>query len=80
VSHHTEAEGFPPLPLMAGMQFRLRAISPTTGAAVTGVTATEWAIYGRDASGGELTDEPLPRWLPDGDESDGADADLGDGA
>jgi hypothetical protein len=73
VAHHTEAEGYPPIPLNAGMRFRLRTISPTTGSAVTGVTATEWAIYGRDYSampeeeGGEL-----PTWVPSGDEGDGA--------
>lgn len=54
MAHHTEQVGFPAIPLNAGMKVRLRAISPTTGAAITGVTAREWAIYGRDES------EPLP--------------------
>jgi hypothetical protein len=73
VAHHTEQAGFPQLPLNAGMTFRLRVLSPTTGAAITGVTATEWSLYGRDAS--ELPDlEPdeLPTWVPEQGEGDGA--------
>lgn len=64
MAHHTEQTGFPAIPLRPGMRVRLRAISPTTGAAITGVTATEWAIYGRDRSGGgDLSDE-VPRYIP----------------
>lgn len=50
MAHHTEQVGFPAIPLSAGMKIRIRAISPTTDAAVAGVTATTWAIYGRDES------------------------------
>ena len=50
MAHHTEQVGFPAVPLNAGMRVRLRMISPTTGATITGVTVTEWAIYGRDES------------------------------
>jgi hypothetical protein len=50
VAFHTEKEGFPPIPLTAGMKIRLEAIDPTTGAAVGGVQADRWAIYGEDLS------------------------------
>lgn len=53
MAHHTEQVGFPAIPLNAGMKLRLRALSPTADAAVTGVTGSEWSIYGRDES-----DEP----------------------
>lgn len=36
------------------MQLRLEAISPTTGAAITGVTVTDWAIYAYDVSAGDV--------------------------
>lgn len=38
-----------PMPVLAvkeGMKLVLQAIDPTTGAAVTGVTCSHWAIYG----------------------------------
>lgn len=50
MAHHTEQTGFPAIPLRAGMTLRIRALSPTTDAAVTGVTASEWAIFARDVS------------------------------
>jgi len=56
VAHHTEQTGFPAIPLSPGMKLRIRALSPTTDAAVAGVTSTNWAIYGYDQSGQELTD------------------------
>lgn len=56
MAHHTEQVGFPPIPMQAGMTLRIRALSPTTDAAVAGVTSTNWAIYGRDES--EPIDEP----------------------
>lgn len=65
MAHHTEQVGFPELPLTAGMIIRLRAISPTTDAAVTGVTASEWMIYGRDKSPGAPLAEELPVWVPE---------------
>jgi hypothetical protein len=45
------------------MRIRVRAIDPTTGANVTDVIATEWAIYGRDRSGPPVS-EVLPAWVP----------------
>lgn len=42
----------PSMKLEAGMQLVLEAIDPTTGAAVTGVTATHWAIYGEASAEG----------------------------
>lgn len=36
--------------LVSGMKLRLEAIDPTTGATVTGVTSSNWAIYGIDLS------------------------------
>lgn len=63
MAHHTEQVGFPPVPCVAGMRIRVRAIDPTTGANVTDVIATEWAIYGRDRSGPPVS-EVLPAWVP----------------
>lgn len=40
----------PAIRLASGMKLKLEAIDPTTGAAVTGVTATDWAIYGENVS------------------------------
>lgn len=42
------------------MVLRLEAINPSTDAAVTGVTATVWSIYGYDASTGPAAEPPLP--------------------
>ena len=41
----------PAIRLASGMKLKLEAIDPTTGAAVTGVVATDWAIYGENVSG-----------------------------
>lgn len=43
------------LQLEGGYYFRFEAISPTTGAAITGVTVSDIAIYGIDLS--EAADE-----------------------
>jgi hypothetical protein len=40
----------PEINLVSGMLIKLEAIDPTTGAAATGVVATNWAIYGIDMS------------------------------
>lgn len=50
MAFHTEKDGFPPLPLLAGMTIELEAIDPTTGADVGGVVADRWFIYGEDQS------------------------------
>lgn len=55
MAHHTEQTGFPALPLSAGMQLRIEAISTNTDSSVAGVTSTRWSIYGydeTDAAGG----------------------------
>lgn len=56
----------PELDVASGMQLRLEAIDPATGAAVADVVATAWAIYGYDLSGtpGGLGDL-VPRYLPE---------------
>lgn len=59
MAHHTEQVGFPAIPLSAGMKLRIRALSPTADAAITGVTSTAWSIYGYDES------EPTPLPEPD---------------
>lgn len=56
MADYTLAEGFPELPLIAGMVLKLEAINPTTGATVAGVTASKWAIYGDETGGGTLVD------------------------
>lgn len=51
----------PSIDIEPGMKLVLEAISPTTGASITGVTATAWAIYGE----GDENAEPLkPLLLP----------------
>ena len=59
MAHHTEQAGFPGIKLLSGMQIRLEARSPTTNAAITGVTANQWAIYGDDVSD-TLLEEVVP--------------------
>lgn len=66
----------PPIRLIPGMQLRLEAIDATSGAAVTGVTATRWAIYGdtedddtADVSSGPFQLVPGP--VPVGNPGDG---------
>lgn len=56
MAHNTSKTGFPDIPIQPGMILRLEARSPTTDAAVTGVTSTRWSIYGRDESGGAVED------------------------
>lgn len=65
MAHHTEAVGFPAIPLSPGMILRLRALSPTTDAAVAGVTSTIWSIYGYDESEGPPLVGEVPRWTPE---------------
>jgi hypothetical protein len=38
----------PAIALFPGMQVKLEAIEPSTGAAITGVTCSAWSIYGED--------------------------------
>lgn len=60
----------PDIALASGMKLKLEAISPTTGAAVSGVTCSAWAIYGVDLSeqlGGVVE---LPAWVPAADEDE----------
>lgn len=67
MAHHVDKTGFPNIPLTAGMKIRLEARSPTTEAAVTGVTSSLWSIYGSDLS--EAATEPLvPPYSLDVDE------------
>ena len=65
MAHYTEQTGFPAQPLNGGMRIRLRALSPTTDAEVTGVTCTQWAIYGRDLSDEPPLAQELPTWVPE---------------
>lgn len=58
MADYTLHEGFPALRVQQGMVIRLNAISPTTGLAVAGVTASTWSIYGEDDSDEPDTGEP----------------------
>lgn len=65
-----------PIRLIPGMQLRLEAIDATSGAAVTGVTATRWAIYGdtEDDETGDTSSGPfmfVPGPTPVGNPGDG---------
>jgi hypothetical protein len=50
VTVYTLTAGMPAIVVDSGTYLRLEAFDPATGAAVTGVTATAWAIYGDDTS------------------------------
>ena len=65
MAHHTEKDGFPALPLKPGMKIRIRALSPTLDAAITGVNVSEWSLYGRDRRGGPPLADEVPRWIPE---------------
>ena len=56
----------PGLPLAGGSYLRLEAIDPTTGAAVTGVTVSDVAVYGTPIESGNetLVDVLAPRLIP----------------
>ena len=65
----------PPVTLIPGMVLKLEAIDPSTGAAVTGVTATAWVIYGSDVNDTTESDQAAtvgPFMLVPGPESSGA--------
>lgn len=53
----------PPIILVPGMILKLEAVSPTTGAAITGVTATHWAIYGKEHDETVTTVEPAGPYI-----------------
>lgn len=57
----------PPLQIPGKSMLKLEAISPTTGAAITGVTVSDVAIFGIDRSAelGTLIAEEIPTWVPD---------------
>lgn len=50
MAHYTLIAPMSPLPLTDGMILKLEALSVDTDAAVTGVSATNWAVYGYDVS------------------------------
>lgn len=64
MTHYTKATGFPNIPVQSGMTIRLRALSPTTDAEVADVTCTQFAIYGRDKSGGLPLEDAIPEYVP----------------
>lgn len=68
----------PPIRLVPGMQLRLEAIDASSGAAVTGVVSSAWAIYGDDESDevGDVSSGPfqlVPGPTPVGNAGDAAD-------
>lgn len=60
MAHHTEQVGFPAIPLQPGMRLKLEALSPTTDAAVAGVTCSRWSVYGYDQSPGPDEGDVVP--------------------
>jgi hypothetical protein len=54
MAHHTTEADMPWFELPGGFKFTFEAISPTTGAAITGVTVSDIAIYGNQLSLGIL--------------------------
>lgn len=67
MAHHTEQTGFPNVPLKGGMILRLRALDPAADSEVSGVTCTQWAIYGRDKSAGLPLEDAIPEYIPGDD-------------
>lgn len=68
---HTLTAKIPSITLVEGMILKLEAIGPTTGAAIAGVNASRWAIYGRGVGVGQAVDlgDSIPTWVwggPDG--------------
>jgi len=64
VTVRTLTAGMPPVVLTPGMILRLEAVSPTTGAAIGGVNASQWAIYGDPLEGDlELEEPDVPAWV-----------------
>lgn len=68
MAHNTEQVGFPAIPLNAGMQIRIRALSPTADSTVSGVVFQQWAIYGYDESDQPEGPEVAPPYSLDTDE------------
>lgn len=56
----------PAIRLVPGMELRLEAIDASSGAAVSGVKATRWAIYGDDEGGDNTVTESGPYMLVPG--------------
>lgn len=60
MAHYTEQTGFPAVPITEGTTLRIRALSPTTDAEISGVTVAQWAIYARDkAPEAEEIEDPI---------------------
>lgn len=57
--YQTEAD-MPMLELPGGSIFELRAIDPDSGATVTGVDVSNFAIYGRRLGGVDLSTRIIP--------------------
>jgi len=47
VTVHTLTAKIPSITIVEGLILKLEAVSPTTGAAVSGVSASRWSIYGQ---------------------------------
>ena len=54
----TLVAAIPPVRVSPGMLLKLEAIDSTTGSAVTGVTASAWAIYGELVDDAGATGDP----------------------
>lgn len=70
----TLTASIPPVLIIPGMQLKLEAIDPASGLAVTGVTSSQWAIYGdtEDDATGDTESGPfmlVPGPTPVGDAS-----------
>jgi hypothetical protein len=63
VAGHTITAGAPAVPIRPGQKLRLIAIDPLTGNTVTGVTLSEWAIYGDNEGDDPITPELPVEWL-----------------
>jgi hypothetical protein len=60
---HTITAGAPAVPIRPGQKLRLIAIDPLTGDTVTGVSLSEWAIYGDNEGDGPAEPDQPTEWL-----------------
>lgn len=67
MANNVSKTGFPNIPLKPGMILKLEARSPSTDAAVTGVSSSKWSIWARDLSDEPELDPQLPTWVPQGE-------------
>lgn len=65
MAFHTVEADMPWIDLPGGYKLRFEAINTTTGAAVTGCSVQNVAVYGESLALGQTLERIIPRWVPD---------------